>query len=244
MYHFPSEGIVPPMDEWIALVKQKMREQKVTQEELAERIGRSQGAIAHWLNQRRVPDCESMNRVLQELGMGYLEVAQVLRAAESQGEYDSSLELLQDLNERSVERFTEPIFRYPRMNWAAATSERPSPADHGDGGFMLSDYDARGAAYWLEVCNDAMTALTGLCIPEGMWVLVDPKAVAHVGSLIIARPRGAGAIFRQLDEEGGVRYLRPLNPTYPKLPLTETCSITGVVVRAAARLDTVPAGEA
>ena len=46
---------MPHMDKWIELVKAKMSELKVTQEELAERLGMSQGGVGHWLNKRRSP---------------------------------------------------------------------------------------------------------------------------------------------------------------------------------------------
>jgi hypothetical protein len=39
----------------------------------------SQGGIGHWLNKRREPGVENMNRVLKALGMDFLEVALVIR---------------------------------------------------------------------------------------------------------------------------------------------------------------------
>ena len=67
------------MDNWIALVKANMKDRKVTQDQLAERLGMSQGGVGHWLNKRRVPSLADMNRVLAELGLGYLEVALQIR---------------------------------------------------------------------------------------------------------------------------------------------------------------------
>ncbi|MNE50140.1 hypothetical protein D3C80_1447000 [compost metagenome] len=45
----------------------------------------------------------------------------------------------------------------------------------------------------------------------------------------------AEATFRKLIEEGGQRYLVPLNPTYPKALMTDDCHIIGVVVQATAK---------
>ena len=45
----------------------------------------------------------------------------------------------------------------------------------------------------------------------------------------------AAALLRKLIEEGGQRYLVPLNPTYPKALFTEECRIIGVVVQATAK---------
>lgn len=74
-----SIRIVRPMDKWIALVRTKLREQKLTQEKLAERVGASQGGVGHWLNKRRQPDLLTMNKVLHALGLEHLEVALVIR---------------------------------------------------------------------------------------------------------------------------------------------------------------------
>ena len=58
-----SIRIVRQMDKWIALVRLKLRELRLTQEKLAERVGASQGGVGHWLNKRREPDLETMNKV-------------------------------------------------------------------------------------------------------------------------------------------------------------------------------------
>ncbi len=64
----------------------------------------------------------------------------------------------------------------------------------------------------------------------------DPAIVPEPGKLVIAHwPDSAEATFRKLIEEGGQRYLVPLNPTYPKAIFTEECRIIGVVVQATAK---------
>ncbi len=68
-----------------------------------------------------------------------------------------------------------------------------------------------------------------------MLVLVDPGVQAAPGKLVIARQNGTSAVFRQLLEDGGQRYLSPLNPTYPKLLCGEDLQVLGVVVRSHGR---------
>jgi len=218
--------IVPHMDKWIELVKAKMSELKITQEILGERVGMSQGGIGHWLNKRREPGVDEMNRVLQALGLGFLEVALVIR--EPQEVQDEEIPLAHKYN---------PYFRYPVSNWRETAEVRDGePAAYGKGRFELTDYHARGAAFWLQVVGDAMTAPSGISIAEGMLILVDPAVEALPGKLVIAQwPDSAEATFRKLIEEGGQRYLVPLNPTYPKALFTEECRIIGVVVQATAR---------
>ena len=214
------------MDKWIELVKAKMSELKITQEILAERLGMSQGGIGHWLNKRREPGIEDMNRVLRALGLEFLEVALVIR--EPQASTDDEIPLTQKYN---------PYFRYPISDWREPAEVREGEvAVYAKGHFELSDYHARGPAFWLRVAGDAMTAPNGTSIPEGMLILVDPAVEAVPGKLVIAQwPDSAEATFRKLIEEGGQRYLVPLNPTYPKALYTEECRIIGVVVQATTR---------
>lgn len=214
------------MDKWIELVKAKMSELNVTQEILAERLGMSQGGIGHWLNKRRQPGIDDMNRVLQALGMDFLEVALVIR------EPDASREDCQDL----VRKYN-PYFRYPVSDWRETCEVRDGePATYHKAAFELTDYHAQGAAFWLRVAGDAMTAPSGVSIAEGMMILVDPAIVPEPGKLVIAQWAGSTeATFRKLIEEGGQRYLVPLNPTYPKALFTDACRIIGVVVQATAR---------
>ncbi|MES2869983.1 MAG: S24 family peptidase [Pseudomonadota bacterium] len=218
------------MDKWIALVRTKLRELKLTQEKLAERVGASQGGVGHWLNKRRQPDLLTMNNVLHALGLEHLEVALVVR--ERSGSAD----------ELGPDEYTYDItsaFRYPVSDWVMAgqVSEKVQPGYAPPGTvFEVSDHYAKGAAFWLQVMGDAMTAPVGISIPQGMMILVDPDIEAEPGKMVIARtPESEAATFRQLIEESGQRYLKPLNPTYPKTLVDEQCRIIGVVVQAIAK---------
>jgi SOS-response transcriptional repressor LexA len=192
----------------------------------------SQGGVGHWLNKRRQPRIQEMNRVLQALGMDYLEVAMVIR--EPQVSQDEEISLTQKYN---------PYFRYPVSDWRVTGEVRDGELlTYGASSavskprFELSDYHAQGAAFWLVVVGDAMTAPTGVSIAADMLILVDPAIVPEPGKLVIAQwPGSAEAVFRKLIEEGGQRYLVPLNPTYPKALYTEECRIIGVVVQATAK---------
>ncbi|WP_411379286.1 LexA family protein [Pseudomonas sp. MPB26] len=209
------------MDKWIALVRTNMEDRKVTQGELAERLGMSQGGVGHWLNKRRAPSLADMNRVLAALGLGYLEVA---------------LDIRERADEETQEKSYNPYFRYPVSDWKGLCEIREERASYGPARFELTDYHAQGDAFWLPVTGDAMTAPSGLSISAGMMILVDPAIAAEPGKLVVALwAKSPQATFRQLLEESGQRYLVPLNPTYPKQLLTDDCRILGVVVQAMAK---------
>ena len=210
------------MDKWIALVRANMKDRKVTQDELAERLGMSQGGVGHWLNKRRVPSLADMNRVLEELGLGDLEVALDIRQ-----KTDAQPSGLQHYN---------PYFRYPVSDWKGVCELREERPAYGAARFELTDYHAQGEAYWLPVVGDAMTAPSGLSIGDGMIILVDPAIDAEPGKLVVAQyAQSTQATFRQLREESGQLYLVPLNPTYPKRLFSDDCRILGVVVQASAK---------
>ena len=211
------------MDKWITLVKTNMKDRKVTQGELAERLGMSQGGVGHWLNKRRVPSLADMNRVLDALGLGYLEVVQEVRER-------------RDAAPTAAECYN-PYYRYPVSDWKGVCEVREERPAYGGDRFELTDYHARGNAFWLPVIGDAMTAPSGLSIGAGMMILVDPAVDAEPGKLVVAHAAGSPqATFRQLLEESGQLYLVPLNPTYPKRLFTDACRILGVVVQATAKL--------
>ncbi len=218
-----TPGIVSTMDKWIALVKANMKDRKVTQDQLATRLGMSQGGIGHWLGKRRVPSLADMNRVLEELGLGYLEAALVIREKGDAPADDEAASTVQ----------YNPYFRYPVKDWKQPIQVHEQRPAYGPARFQASDYDADGEAFWLQVYGDAMTAPSGPSIADGMMILVDPALDAEPGKLVVAQWAGSGqATFRKLIEESGQRYLVPLNPTYPKALLTDACQIIGVVVQA------------
>jgi len=220
--------IVPAMnmDKWIALVRDRMEELGLTQEQLAERVGVSQGSVGHWVNKRRQPKIESMNRTFVEIGMPHYNVSLQLRiqgqVGEERGVYqmddaDDDLDLMQYI----------VCFRYPVLAWhELGVAEREEP-----GVFEQTDYLAQGKAFWLPVENDAMSAVSGRSVPQGMRMLVDPGVEAEAGRLVIARQPGKPAIFRELAEEGGQRDLKARNGHYPALLCEEGCEFLGVVVR-------------
>lgn len=217
------------MEKWIALVKQRMRELGLSQEQLAERVGVTQGGVGHWLRGTRQPKVAMMNDVLQALGLAHLHVSlrmeRIDQLAERSGRYPGDAPGDEDLLQYIM------CFRYPVLAWAEL--DGPLPQDcivH-----EQTDYCAQGKAFWLPVESDAMSAPTGPSVPERMLVLVDPGVQAAPGKLVIARQNGTSAVFRQLLEDGGQRYLSPLNPTYPKLLCGEDLQVLGVVVRSHGR---------
>lgn len=134
----------------------------------------------------------------------------------------------------------EMLYRYPVISWVSAGSWEEAVQPYPDGfsdRYELSDYDSKGPAFWLEVKGDSMTAPSGTSVPEGMMILVDTEADVKPGKLVIAKlPASNEATFKKLVEDGGIRYLKPLNPDYKMVECDENCRIIGVAVRMTGKL--------
>jgi len=88
-------------------------------------------------------------------------------------------------------------------------------------------------AFALRVKGDSMESPAGRpTYPEGSIIIVDPGVDAVHGSRVIVRlDRSDEATFKQLVVDGGKRYLKPLNPRYPILEMTDDAVVCGVVVQ-------------
>lgn len=210
------------MNEWYEIAKKAMESQGISQEQMAERLGVTQGAVGHWLNGKREPKLEMINRLLAELGIPSLAVAGH-NVDESQS---------------NVVAIAQPgrLYRYPVISWVHAGdwSEAVEPYPPGfSENYELSEYKAKGPAFWLEVRGDSMTAPAGQSIPEGMLILVDTGIEPAPGKLVVAKlPKSNEATFKKLVEDAGQLFLKPLNPAYPTIPIDENCRLIGVIRRA------------
>lgn len=88
-------------------------------------------------------------------------------------------------------------------------------------------------AFWLKVVGDSMASQTGLSIIEGMMILVEPRRSAKNGQLVIAKLEGSEEVtFKKLVVDAGMKFLKPLNTSYPTITIQDNCQIVGIVVEA------------
>ena len=147
-----------------------------------------------------------------------------------------------ELSDSNVKDTCQPVesFRYPVISWVAAgawaEAIEPFPPGFSDR-YELSDYNSKGPAFWLEEKGDSMTSPVGTSVTEGTLILVDTEADVQSGKLVVAKLADSDqATFKKLVDDGGRRYLKPLNPAYPTEMCAENCRIVGVVVRALQKL--------
>lgn len=89
-------------------------------------------------------------------------------------------------------------------------------------------------AFALRVVGDSMVNPSERrSLAEGMIVVVDPEKAARHRSIVVARLSNSDkATVKELVIDGDNRYLRPFNPQYPIIPITEGVMIIGVVMSA------------
>lgn len=130
--------------------------------------------------------------------------------------------------------------KFPVISWVqagewteAVDMFQPGYADN----WEASDSNVSESAFWLRVVGDSMTAPSGLSIPEGHLILVDPDATADNGSLVVAKLTDSNeATFKKLVIDAGQKYLKPLNPNYRTIEINGNCRIVGVVKEAKIKL--------
>ena len=158
------------MNTWYEQAKARIRERQISQEQMAERMGVTQGAIGHWLNGRREPKLEVINRMLELLDLP----AVVVSAPAIAGE-DSAL-----IHEGKME---PQAFRCAPMKGIAQLGPDGfwNALEHSDGWIdvLSSDSDA----YSLRVRGDSMSP----AIRDGWAVWCEPNREPVPGEYVMVR---------------------------------------------------------
>lgn len=99
--------------------------------------------------------------------------------------------------------------------------------------FLPHCYTDKVRWYAMHVKGDTMTASLSYskCFHEGEIIIVDPDKTVSRGCYVIALlPRSKEVTFKQYVVDGGVHYLKPLNPQYPIVQIDDSTHICGIVV--------------
>lgn len=173
----------------------------------------SRVAISKWLAGDSLPEVKRLGEISQIIGKS---VQWMLTGEDSQEQADG---------------YSERPIMIPIVTWEQAAAIRP-------GDILSLDVDQRilspvivGAnAYAVRVKGDAMTSRDGgRSYPDGMVLIVDPDKLPESGNRVIARIAGDELTFKELVRDAGEWYLKPINPQYRTVPLSDETVIVGVV---------------
>ncbi|MCG6364527.1 LexA family protein, partial [Vibrio fluvialis] len=92
-------------------------------------------------------------------------------------------------------------------------------------------------SFWLRVEGDSMVSNSGISFPDGTLILADPDIDPINKNLVVAKLQGVPDVtFKQLIVDAGKKFLKPLNPYYPVIEISDNCKIVGVVKDAKLKL--------
>lgn len=190
-------------------------------------------AISKWLNGEAMAEADSMVALCDWLKVRreWLEYG-VLPKEQTADGIGHQLQVGEDSN---VSGIMQRFGKVPLISWVQAGAWCESicnfePYDTED--WVSCPVPISSSGYALKVLGDSMTNPgPGRSYPTGCIIFVDPEIQANTGDRVVARvPRTNEVTFKVLDSDAGRVYLRPINPQYPIIDITEETHICGKVV--------------
>lgn len=139
-------------------------------------------------------------------------------------------------NASNFEPAPAPRGQIPLISWVKAGEfceaiDLLQPGDAED--WITTTVQPRAYTYALRIRGDSMEPT----FPDGAIIVVEPEMEPKHGSYVIAKNGNNEATFKQLVQDGGVFYLKPLNPRYPLMPVDTNTCFCGVVREMVMRFD-------
>lgn len=196
-------------------------------------VDKSPQAISKWLNGDAIAEADSMVALCSWLNvrrewMEYgVQPKKIVKA--------SNVHELTAGNVSNIREVTQRFGKVPLISWVQAGAWCEANFEPQDNESWLScPVPISGSGYALKVLGDSMTNPgPGRSYPTGCIIFVDPEAETKTGDRVIARlPRTNEATFKVFVEDAGRQFLRPINPQYPIINITEETHICGKVVGA------------
>ncbi|WP_296263975.1 MULTISPECIES: LexA family protein [unclassified Pseudomonas] len=198
-------------------------------------VNKTTQAISKWLNAEAIAEADSMAALCNWLGIRreWLEYGVLPKARAATGEASSNSESTVD--DSNVQQISERYGKVPLISWVQAgawceafSNFEAYQADH----WLSCPVPISEAGYALKVLGDSMTNPgPGRSYPAGCIIFVDPEVEANTGDRVVARvPRTNEVTFKVLVADAGRQFLKPINPQYPIIDITEETHICGKIV--------------
>ncbi|EOA2697101.1 LexA family protein [Citrobacter freundii] len=186
---------------------------RTSQKELGKFCGVSDVAVGYWEKDINVPGGESLAKLAKFFNTS---IDYILYGTEFEGNLITKMRRVPVISWVQAGQFTE-----------CKTAEVFNEVDK----WVETSLRVGDSSFALEVKGDSMTNPNGLpTIPEGATVIVDPDAEPFHGKIVVARIDGTNeATVKKLVIDGPQKFLVPLNPRYPNIPINGNCLIIGVV---------------
>jgi len=204
-------------------VRELRKKHKMTQAEVARKIGVSSPTITQWENNQTSPKGDNLLKLSQVLSCtpDYL-----MSGKGSPNDIHENVEAAPRL------KGLVPVINEVQ---AGAWTDIKTGFDESDISEWIPTLQANSRyAFALRVVGDSMANTSERrSLSEGMIVVVDPEKQARHRSIVVARLSDSDkATVKELVIDGDRSYLRPFNSQYQIIPITEGTVIIGTVVSA------------
>lgn len=194
-------------------IKALRRITKTTQKELGKFCGVSDVAVGYWEKDLNTPN-----------GTALTKLAKYFNTSTDYILYGTNFE----------DKLITSMRKIPVISWVQAgsfTESRQASTFEEAERWVETALRISDRSFALDVKGDSMTNPNGLpTIPQGATVIVDPDAEPSNGKIVVARLDGTNeATVKKLVIDGPQKFLVPLNPRYPNIPINGNCLIIGVV---------------
>jgi len=223
-------------DDWQGIARKLINDRGLKQDKLAEKFGVSSGAFNHWMRGRREPKFTTILQLLHNLGMRRLDFDERGRINLDFPELEKALFAGPDEKRTANEidiapsEVQENAHSYPIF--ATRTEIELLPKIQSTQKlFLTGKTPIRGSGFWMRIKTEAMSAPSGLSIPDGSTVLFDTGIQPYDGCLALFQtPTSPTLLFRQYQVEAGTKHLKGLNPKWPTVLLPKGAKCLGVAV--------------
>jgi len=196
-------------------------------------VDKTTQAISKWLNGEAIAEADSMVALCSWLKVRREWLEYGVQPKEQTAE--NNVRQLPVANSNNVAAINQQFGKVPMISWvqAGAWCEAIVNFEESEADSWLScPVPISSQGFALKVLGDSMTNPgPGRSYPTGCIIFVDPEAETRTGDRVIARvPRTNEATFKVLVEDAGRQFLKPINPQYPIIEITEETHICGKVV--------------
>lgn len=207
---------------WNQYVREKMQAQNIRQDDMAETMGKTQGAIGHWLTGRRMPNVNEVAQMINITGVNKV----ILNGDGTIEDFVPNVSVTQ----------VKDSYSYPLISsiQAGVWTESCDFRDSLGYDYIDSEIDAGENGFFLRVSGMSMEPK----FSEGDLVLIDVRKRPHPGDFVAAVNGNGEATLKRYRELGELSpsgnphfELVPLNQDFPTLSsMKQDIRIIGVAV--------------
>lgn len=207
---------------WNQYVREKMQAQNIRQDDMAETMGKTQGAIGHWLTGRRMPNVNEVAQMINITGVNKV----ILNGDGTIEDFVPNVSVTQ----------VKDSYSYPLISsiQAGVWTESCDFRDSLGYDYIDSEIDAGEDGFFLRVSGMSMEPK----FSDGDLVLIDVRKRPHPGDFVAAVNGNGGATLKRYRELGELSpsgnphfELVPLNQDFPTLSsMKQDIRIIGVAV--------------